>query len=363
MEEQFQPDEDSVEAEPGQADNIDEPIEDTPEADPAKPARQQRSWLWSAMMFFGLFVIAPIIGCGALGFGIALATRGGPSSTPSPAVLSPSGDGTVAIIRVEGPIFAGESSPGGFAGASTVGSETVIRNLRSADDDPNIQAIVLRVNSPGGGVVASDEIYHAITQVEKPVVVSMGTVAASGGYYISAPTDYIYATPNTITGSIGVISQFVTAEELLDEFGVEVTNITTGEFKDAGTFSSTLTESEIEYWQELINESYDIFVEIVADGRGYTMEEALDLADGRVFTGSQALEVGLVDEIGYFEDAIAKAAELGGITGEPNTFEYFQEPSFIDILLGYQLAQSDMSLETIRELNTPTLEYRYLGPQ
>ncbi len=330
----------------------------------ALSATKSNNWVWRILIFVGLFIVAPIIGCGAFGLGVSAFSGGNTTSgsaVPGPLAASDS----VAIVRVEGPIFGGESSPGGFATAGTVGSDTVIRNLQSAEEDPNVQAIVLRVNSPGGAVVPSDEIYNAITQLEKPIVVSMGSVAASGGYYISAPTDYIFATPNSITGSIGVISQFITVEELLNEYGVEVTNITTGEFKDAGAFSETLTEEEIAYWEGLINESYDIFVEIVADGRGYTDEEALELADGRVFTGTQALEVGLIDEIGYLDDAIAYADQLGGIVGEPNTIEYYQEPSFLDILLGYQqiVPQPEISLEGLRALNTPTLEYRYLGPQ
>lgn len=332
-------------------------------SDDGKVSKKPRSGpsLWT---FLGLFVVAPLIGCGAFAAVLYFLAGGGGGPSAGDGSAPFSSDESIAIIRVEGPIFPGESSPGGFAVASTVGSETVVRNLNAAADDPNVKAIVLRINSPGGGVVASDEIYHAITQIEKPIVVSMGTVAASGGYYIAAPTDYIFATPNSITGSIGVISQFITAEELLDEYGVEVTNITTGEFKDAGAFSETLTDEEIEYWEALITESYDIFVQIVADGRGYTLEEAYELADGRVFTGTQAIEVGLVDELGYFEDAVEHAAMLGGISGEPNTIEYFYEPSLLEVLLGAQTGQQNiLSLEGIRELNTPTLEYRYLGPQ
>jgi len=316
-------------------------------------------WLWGLLLFIGLVFVAPVLGCGAFGAGFALLANTDSGVGTVPITSGP----TVAVIRVEGPIFGGESTPSAFSTVSGAGSETISRLLEQANEDDNVKAIVLRVDSPGGGVVASDEIYHAITKVDKPIVVSMGTVAASGGYYISAPTDYIIATPNTITGSIGVISQFITAEEFLDETGVELTTITTGELKGFGNLGESLTEEDVAYWEDLINESYDIFVGIVAEGRGYSLDEAYELADGRVWTGTQAIEIGLVDELGYFEDAVEKAAELGGIDGEPNVVEFTPAPSLLDSLYGIEFTGDSMSLEALRDLNTATLEYRYLGPQ
>jgi protease-4 len=211
--------------------------------------------------------------------------------------------------------------------------------------------------------VASDEIYHALEQLDKPVVVSMGSLAASGGYYISADADYIYATPHTLTGSIGVISQFVTAEELLDDVGVEIVVIAAGESKDFGSVSRDMTEDEQAYWQALIDETHDAFIQIVADGRGMSVQEVREFADGRVFTGQQALELGLVDEVGYFEDAIQKAATLGGISGDPRIYELTPDISLFDSLYGIQAGQQPaVSLETLRTLAMPTFEFRMVSP-
>ena len=146
----------------------------------------------------------------------------------------------------------------------------------------------------------------------------MGSLAASGGYYISAPADYIYATPNTLTGSIGVISQFVVAKDLLDDVGIDVVVITAGDVKDFGSFHRDMTPEEREYWQTLINQTHEDFIEVVAGGRGMDVEAVRQLADGRVFRGEEAVGLGLVDEVGYFEDAVQKAADLAGIEGTPN---------------------------------------------
>ncbi len=325
-----------------------------PPPQPAKPrSKGSRTALWVILIILGALV-APVVGCGAFGLAIALAS--------SPSTATTGVGPAVGVIYVEGVIFSGESSVDVF-GSSGAGSSTIIDLIKRADEDNEVKAIVLRVDSPGGGVVASDEIYHALTQVSKPIVVSMGSTAASGGYYISAPADYIYANPHTLTGSIGVISQFVTAEELLDEVGVEVVVITSGEVKDFGSYHRDMTEEERAYWQALIDETYDGFVQIVADGRGMSVEQVRQLADGRVYTGLQAVELGLIDEVGYFEDAINKAAELGGISGEPRVVEFFPESGFWDSLYGVQAAQNtSLPLELLRELMTPSLEARYVGP-
>jgi protease-4 len=297
-----------------------------------------------------LLVIGPVAACGALGFGLS---RG--SSTTNSAFLGPS----VGVIRVEGVIMSGESD----AFQASAGSESIVDLIKQAGTDSSIHAVVLRVDSPGGGVVASDEIYHALQQLDKPVVVSMGSLAASGGYYISADADYIYATPHTLTGSIGVISQFVTAEELLDEVGVEIVVITAGETKDFGSVSRDMTDEEQAYWQALIDDTHDAFIEIVADGRGMSVQEVREFADGRVFSGQQALELGLVDEIGYFDDAIQKAATLGGISGDPRVVELTPDVSLLDSLYGIRASPyPNLTLETLRTLSIPTFEFRMISP-
>jgi protease-4 len=325
----------------------------SPQPQPTKSrSKSGRALLWIILIILGALV-APAVGCGAFGFAIVAASSQSTQTTG----IGPA----VGVIYVEGVIFSGESSPDVF-GSSGAGSATIVELIQRANEDSDIKAIVLRVDSPGGGVVASDEIHHALLQVNKPVVVSMGSVAASGGYYISAPADYIYANPHTLTGSIGVISQFITAEELLDEIGVEVVVVTSGEVKDFGSYHRDMTDEERAYWQALIDETYDGFVQIVADGRGMSVEQVRQLADGRVYTGLQAVELGLIDEVGYFEDAINKAADLGGISGDPRVIELYPEYGFWDSLYGIQAAQNtSLSLDLLRDLMTPTLEARYLG--
>ncbi len=309
-------------------------------------------WLWIILVALLVF-IAPAVGCGACGLAAGVA-----SGTPSGSIaFGPS----VGLIRIEGPIFSGQSST--LAG-SIAASDTIVGLIEQASADTNIRAIVLRIDSPGGGVVASDEIYHALTRVEKPVVVSMGSMAASGGYYVAAPADHIYATPYTLTGSIGVISQFVTAQELLDEVGIEIVIIAAGESKDFGSFHRAMTDEERAYWQALIEETHEGFIRLVAEERGLPIADVRVFADGRVVTGEQAVALGLVDEIGYLDDAITRAGELGGITGPPNVVELKPEVGLLDALYGFQSGPGGLrALDLLlRELTPPSLEFRYLGP-
>jgi len=320
---------------------------------PASQSRRSLAWLW-ILLAVGAVILVPVIACGAFGFALALGTT--QQGTGSVA-LGPS----VGLIRVEGPITSSGSS-GSFGALAT--SDSVIDQLHQAAQDPNIMAIVLRINSPGGEVVASDEIHHAITQIEKPIVVSMGSLAASGGYYIAAPTDYIYATPNTFTGSIGVISQFITAQKLLDEIGVEVVVITAGEGKDFGSFHRDMTDEEQVYWQSMVDQTYANFVDVVAQGRGLTVDQVQQFADGRVIIGTEALELGLVDEIGYLDDAIRKAGELGGIQGEPRVHEYVHQPGLLELLYGISTRSDTYASlgRILADISGPRLEYRYIGP-
>ena len=313
-----------------------------------KPGKRKRTWLW-ILLAFVVGVLTPLVTCIGLTFVIVGFAGSGDDIGFGPGV---------GVIEVNGVIVPGESS--GFS--SDAGSATIVNLIEQANADSNVKAIVLRVDSPGGGVVASDEIHHAITQVDKPVVVSMGTLAASGGYYISAPADYIYATPHTLTGSIGVISSFINAEELLDEVGVEVVVLTTGGFKDTGSYSRSMTQAEQEYWQAILDQTFTGFVNVVTDGRGLSEAEVLEFADGRVFTGQQALELGLVDELGYFEDAVNMAASLGGISGSPRIIRFESIPGLFDFAAGAQ-AQSLLpgAIEILELMGHPRLEYRYSG--
>lgn len=180
--------------------------------------------------------------------------------------------------------------------------------------DANIKSVVIRINSPGGAVAPCQEIYKALKTLKKPIVVSMGSVAASGGLYVAAAGDHVMANPGTITGSIGVIMQSVEVSGAMDKLGLKSQTVKSGEFKDIGSPFRALKNNERELLQKMVNDVYEQFLTDLAAGRKNMKPEDLrKLADGRIFTGAEAREVGLVDELGGFEEALLKAAKLGGL--------------------------------------------------
>ncbi len=198
-------------------------------------------------------------------------------------------------------------------------SEATIDQLKKFAKDGSVKAIVLRINSPGGGVGPSQEIFAEVRKLKdkKPVVASLGAVAASGGYYIACGSRKIYANPGTITGSIGVIMQFVNVKELIEKIGVKGFVVKSGELKDTGSPLRDMTPEERQYLQSVIDNVYGQFVRAVAEGRGLDVEAVRKIADGRVFTGEQAKALGLVDALGGQEDAVAEAGRMAKIEGEP----------------------------------------------
>lgn len=212
----------------------------------------------------------------------------------------------------------------------------VVRQLKKYRSDASVKAILLRIDSPGGGVAASQEIYSEVKKVrdeDKPVVVSMGSVAASGGYYIACAADSIVANPGTLTGSIGVIFEFPVAEQLLKKIGLKWEVVKSGEMKDVGTFTRPLTEKERRHLQGVIDDTYDQFVKVLVENRKLPRRKVLALADGSIFTGRQAQKLGLVDQLGDYEDAVKLAGRMGGIAGEPRTVkERKRRPSWLDLL-------------------------------
>jgi protease IV len=224
--------------------------------------------------------------------------------------LDLSSEDKVAVIRVEGVIM---------------DSQVTVGELKRFSENPSVKAIVLRIDSPGGGVVPSQEIYDAIRQVRsktsKTVIASMGNVAASGGYYIAAATDRIVANPGTLTGSIGVIMETANVEGLLQKIGVEGVVIKSGKFKDVGSPLRKMSEEERGLMQSVMDDVHKQFIEAVAEGRAMELTEAQGLADGRIFTGRQAKDAKLVDELGNLDDAIQLAADAAGIEGEPKVVE------------------------------------------
>ena len=260
----------------------------------------------------------------------------------------------VAIVRVEGPISLASGNTWLLSTSAT--DRRVIADLHKAEADPSVAAILLYVNSPGGSVVASDEIYRAVKGCKKPVVAYFAEVAASGGYYISCGAKRIVAHPDTMTGSIGVISEIVMAKGLLDKLGVTVETVKSGPAKDMGSPARPLTPEEREILQGLIDEAYQNFVDVVAAGRNLPREQVLRLADGRVYSGRQALELGLVDQLGSMDDAVMAAGGLAGLKGVPQTKEMRSQASLMEVLLGAITKPDPVS--ALQQRLYPSLEYR-----
>ena len=235
--------------------------------------------------------------------------------------LDLSSDDRIALIRVEGVIL---------------DSQTTIGELKRFSENPSVKAIVIRIDSPGGGVVPSQEIYDAVKRIRsksnKAVIASMGSVAASGGYYIAAATDRIVANPGTLTGSIGVIMETANVEGLFQKIGVEGVVIKSGKYKDVGSPLRKMSADERGLLQAVMDDVHKQFIEAVAEGRSLELRAAQALADGRIFTGRQAKEAKLVDELGDLEDAIQLAADVVGIEGEPKVIEPRRRFSIREIL-------------------------------
>ncbi len=253
----------------------------------------------------------------------------------------------IALVRIEGMILS---------------SEKAVEELNGYADDSSIKAIVIRVDSPGGGVVASQEIANAVKNAKKSgkkVVVSMGALAASGGYYLSAPADKIVANPGTLTGSIGVIMEFATVEKLLEKVGVKGVVIKAGEYKDMASPFRDMTDAERKLLQGVMDDVHAQFIQAVAEGRGLTVDAVRAIADGRIFTGRQALELKLVDQLGDLEDSIQVAAKLAGIKGKPRIVKKEKKIPFIDLLKEETSTWIAEIATQVMNKNTVALEYRY----
>ncbi len=264
----------------------------------------------------------------------------------------------IAVIPLSGTI-AGTQQVGFLTTSGEVTPGLVRSYLQKAENDSAVKAVVLHIDSPGGTAAASQQIAELIRQfpVEKPVVVSMGDVAASGGYYISVYADKIVAGPATATGSIGVIMQIIYYQGLLEKLGIETETITSpeGEYKGMGT--RPLTDEERQILQDMCDEIYEDFVKAVAEGRNLDYDLVrYELATGRSFTGKQALALGMIDELGGLDDAIALAAEIAGVES-PAVEWYGREPSLLERLLGIlakteRLLQKELSDDQLLFLRT-----------
>jgi len=217
--------------------------------------------------------------------------------------------------------------------------QPVVSELKKFGDDSSIKAIILHVNSPGGGVAASEEIYREVKRVraekKKKIVVSIETVGASGAFYVASASDKIYADQGSIVGSIGVIAQWVNYGDLLKWAKLKDVVIKTGEFKDTGNPARDLTPSEQAYMQSLIDNMFGQFIKAVADGRGMKYDDVKSIANGKVWTGEQAKDMKLIDSVGDFETAVAETAKSVGISGEPTLVHPEKDrKTLMDLLLG-----------------------------
>jgi len=294
------------------------------------------------LIIFGILVF--------LGLGFALLIYGIASSLgdQTTEVVTTGNGARIAVVEVNGVITS---------------SDNVVRQLKKYREDNAIKGILLRVDSPGGGVVASQEIYEEVRKTResgKPIVVSMGALAASGGYYVSCGASRLVANRGTLTGSIGVISEFLQLQDALGKLGVSVKTIKSGKLKDSGSSTRKMTEEDERYFQQLMDDVHRQFIDVVERERDLDHDMVVKMADGRVFTGEQAVENGLVDTLGTFEDAVRITADLAGISGEPAIVKERRSHSLWEGIFG----DVDESLTDLKHelLGKPALSYRFVGP-
>jgi protease-4 len=294
-----------------------------------------------------MFFLGAFTGCALLVAGFVFLAILAAAVTGETSELNLSGE-KVAVVPIEGEILEARDT---------------VDALRKYADNESVKAIVVRINSPGGAIAPSQEIYSAIRRTRrdsgKPIVASMDSVAASGGYYIAAACDTIVANPGTITGSIGVILQWFDLKELIQWAKLKPETITSGALKDAGSPYRELTAAERAYFQNIVTQLHTQFVRDVAQGREgkLKLDEVARIADGRVFTGEEALKLKLVDELGSIDDAVRTAGKLAGMSGEPaRLWPKRREDRLLDLLTDSETASL---LERVASRRVPQFLYRW----
>ena len=254
---------------------------------------------------------------------------------------SPSGE--IALVRIQGMLM---------------DSQNIVRQLSDYRHNPGVRGILLRIDSPGGAVAPAQEIYSEIMKLRadhKTVYASMGTVAASGGYYIACAADYVLANPGTLTGSIAAVMVFSNIEELTNKIGVKPVIIKSGKYKDVGSPLRAMNPEERKLLQNVVDDVHQQFVQAVAKGRGLSVSEVKEIADGRIMTGQQALKLKLIDEIGGLEKTLELLAKKIGVEGRPKVIEEKEKTPFFDWLL--QSSLSSRLVETLIPASLPRLQY------
>ncbi|GAB4427076.1 MAG: hypothetical protein OHK0015_08570 [Chloroflexi bacterium OHK40] len=332
-----------------------------------KKPSTSRPWLIALSIIAGIVLVCAILPLGSLAL---LLTLGGREPAPGVALPAPrweeqtvegAGRDRVALIEISGVIGAPTD-----AFSLQLSHQQLLSQIRQATDDPLVRAVVLRVDSPGGGVVASSEIHAELTKLRaagKTLVVSMGSTAASGGYYVSTPAQRIYANADTLTGSLGVILSLINYEEAFDTLGLRTYVYKSGALKDLGSPTREPTPEEQRVLQAIVDEAYAGFVRVIVEGRGLPEQRVREIADGRLYTGAQALELGLVDALGGLDAAIAGAKELAGLE-TATVVRYIESTSLRALLLSRLSAPpaptDPLGLRTIATPPTPRLEYRWV---
>lgn len=289
------------------------------------PAKNKKTHVWA--WIFGCLGIFFLIGSLLTNIilGVALVSKESPRSlffpeTHDEVYLSgdPQGSQKIAVIEVKGPIFYADSYDLTVNDPSSV--ENLTSQIKQAQNDPQVKAIIFDINSPGGSTTAADNLYHLITTLKQetdlPIVAYYGEIAASGAVYMTLPADYIIGTPTGLTGSIGTILSTYNYEELLNKIGVKEIVIKSGEEKDIFSPTRPMTDQERDQLQTLVDQDNQRFFDLVRQNRELSQASLATIADGRIINTQQALEIGLIDEIGYFDQVVNKAKELSGIENE-----------------------------------------------
>lgn len=273
----------------------------------------------------------------------------------------------IAIFDVEGTILDTGEQTSILSGVSTYNHRSFLDKLDMAAKDKNIKGVILRINSPGGGVLESAEVYDKILEVKaagKPVYVSMGSMAASGGYYISASADKIFASNETLTGSLGVIMQGYNYEKLAEKYGVQFETIKSGPYKDIMSPTREMTAEERKILQTMVDNMYNEFVRVISDGRGMSDKEVRKLADGRIYDGRQAKQLKLVDEIGRLDDVVASMKKDLNVK-DAQVIRYTDETNLNALLnmsaqkvMGVDMEKA-MLTKVLTSSNSPRLMYLY----
>jgi protease-4 len=334
-------------------------------AAPAKGRRFGVGCLWALVILLAIVAIFSLL------INAALIAERAPSAmkevfTPyKEKIYSGEGDDKIALIEAKGILV--DQSDAGFFGMKESMVQRVKRQIRQAAEDEDVKAILLRVESPGGGITESNEIHKELLkfkETKKKVVVSMGNIAASGGYYIAAPADLIVVQETTITGSIGVIAQMFNISKLLKRWDIEMITIKSGANKDLMNPFAPTKEEHKKIIQDLISGMYEKFLAVVSEGRkhvGLKPEDVRKLADGRIYAAKEALDLKLVDKVGFLDDAIEETKKLCGLE-EATVIKYHKEKTFADLFqmlapsAGVRI-QLDLSPDSLPQLQTPKFMY------